>query len=108
MLICGDHRYGEWGFIVVIQDQIIARSVSQKVSAIQSTDSSVRQLNLSSAFHTLTHTITLERDPGPFAQFVWNNRFMKLDTQDSFSKAIKDTIKVLILLLRTKVLMHLT
>lgn len=93
------YRYGEWGFIVVKHDQIISRSVSQKVSAIQSRGSIVAQLNRPSAFHTLTHTITLEREPGQFAPFSWINRFLKLDTQASFSEAIKGMIKLLILLL---------
>lgn len=85
--------------MVVKRDQIISRSLSQKVSAIQSRDSITAQLNPHSAFHTLTHTITLEGDPGPFAPLSWNNRFLKLDTQAGFSEAIKGMIKLLILLL---------
>lgn len=85
--------------MVVRHDQIISRCFSQKVPAIRSRDAITGQLNRHSAFHTLTHTITLERDPGPFAPFSRTNWFLKHDTQASFSKAVKGLIKLLILLL---------
>lgn len=61
--------------MVVTPDLIV--SLSKKALAPQSRDFIIAQLRRRSAIHMLTHTITSEGDPGSFALFSRNNRFLR-------------------------------